>query len=591
LRLLVEIAVRQAPLQDSGERGENLVGMSRGSCESGSSRACPRVTFFNSSRSRILLAVLLVLSVILGYCAILAEPLGGEDPSADEGTARALAGIAPEIRSGPPEPFPATSGVEGNYSFWVRDADSTSLNLTWDWGDGIVETSDMTIVANVNTKIYGLHAYNPVPEQGRSNYNITYNFNLTIEDPEFNLDYDITVVSCLVNVTNGSPSGLALAINATAVDPSEDVYIMASAYDSEGEALTWVFTFNDLVQDYRVLVSHTPATAPGQRVWNNITHTFGTVGQHKVTMNVSDALVPYQQFPHNLSTKIDVEVSINTIPEVSDTIATDPSSLVVVASIGYGLMNYSIEAFDNDGDVLTVTWNFGDGTPEVVNVSAGGTATYFFVQTRNYTDGGIFNITVNVTDGRVGHETSLYRIVLVNSTNEPPSLVLASPLYWGNGSYGAPNQTVNFTLVLTDPEQDVISVTIDFGDGSPKLFVNLTEFVDGNATYLFQHIYAEVKDYEVLINYTDNKAYGRFNHYRNVSLMVKIYVPAPPIVVIWNWWDYTSLGLLAMIPVVAVVRWVIVGRRRKQLEREGMTLEEWKLISDEMGKQEMEKKY
>jgi hypothetical protein len=46
----------------------------------------------------------------------------------------------------------------------------------------------------------------------------------------------------------------------------------------------------------------------------------------------------------------------------------------------------------------------------------------------------------------------------------------------------------------------------------------------------------------------------------------------------WSWWDYTSLGLFCVIPVPIAVQFLLIRRKRKALEEEGMSLEEWKLI-------------
>ena len=535
------------------------------------------------------MSLLFILGLVISYYAVFTEPPEDLDSSPEQKVARVMAGQLPEIRTKPLDPYPANAGTENNFSFIIRDNDSAELNLTWDWGDGIVETTNVSGTPGTNIRIYRYHTYNPPYEPGRSNYNVSYFFNLTVEDWDLNSVYELTEVNVTVPVTNISPGDFSLAINETIVDPSAEVYIMASVVDAEGEALTWTFTFNDSVQDYDVKVFHTNVTAPGERVWNNVTHVFGTVGLHKVTLNVSDALQPYQVWPHNVSHSFSVNVAINNVPQVSSVIGTNPTDLIVNLDVGYAQMEYSVQAFDQDGDVLTLTWNFDDGQPEEINVSVGGTSTYTFVQIRNYTDEGVFNVTVNVTDGRPGHTVSLYKVVTVLSTNAAPSLRNAAPTYWGNGSFGAPNQTVNFTLKIYDAEEDPLTVMVDFGDGSPKLFANLTEFVDGNTTLTFQHSYERIGNYTVHINYTDSKI-GLSEHDMNVTLDVKIYEPRPYIPVIWDWWDYTSLSLFCMIPVIAVVRFVMVGRQRKQLEKEGMTLEEWKLITGEKAQLEKEKK-
>jgi len=357
------------------------------------------------------------------------------------------------------------------------------------------------------------------------------------------------------------------------------VLISANASDPEGEPLTWTFEFNNSVEVYDIVVNYTAATAPGEVVWVYFPVAFATPGNYTITLNLTDALPPYQVWPHNISESMTIEVVGNSIPNVLNTINVDPDSPVVPSEAGYVVVNFSIQADDPDGDVLTVTWNFDDGSPEVVNTSAGGKYTYDFVQIRNFTAAGVFNITVLVTDGRPGHETLVYRNITVGSENRPPSM--ASFYYTlSAGTKARANETVNFTMVIRDAELDPVEVVIDFGDNSSRLFLNLTEFVDGNLTYSFAHVYTKVGNYSITIWYTDNKI-GYFQHNKTYTTSIKVEEPRVYEVRVWDWWDYFTLSLVFIAPMLVVLRFAVISRRRKSLEAEGMTLEEWKLITSE----------
>jgi hypothetical protein len=149
------------------------------------------------------------------------------------------------------------------------------------------------------------------------------------------------------------------------------------------------------------------------------------------------------------------------------------------------------------------------------------------------------------------------------------------------GTNARVNETLNFTMVIHDAELDSIEVVIDFGDNSSRLYLNLTEFVNGNLTYIFTHVYSKVGSYSITIWYTDNKI-GLFLHNKEFTTSVTIEEPIVVEVRIWDWWDYFTLSLVALAPVLVVLRIAVISRRRKSVEAEGMTLEEWKLITSEV---------
>lgn len=533
--------------------------------------------------------VLLVVALLVSPAACLLGLAGaGDDAIADtrnyhDQTAYALGTGSPPLFYITPTPDPLKLEKDQVWTFmiYVADPDGDPLHVVWDWGDGTVSVDD-TGPSLPYVMLMQSHAWSPdVPGVGvGGDYGvyIPFTLNISLNDGNGNEVWDLTSI-LIIMPENGYPS-LNITIPYARVDPTDVVTIVANASDPEGEALTWTFTFNNGTEDYHVEVYHTPPTAPNQVVWNNITHVFGAVGRYKVTLNVSDAPVPYQVYPHNLSKEATIDVVVNLAPQVLAVINANPHEPIITSEKGFVLVNYSVEAADPDGDILTVTWDFGDGTPPVVNRSAGGTGKYVFVQVRNYTNGGVFNITVHVTDGRAGHDVLLYRTMWVNSTNKPPSIVLFDFRLSG-GNYARPNETINFTLVIMDPESDPIEVFIDWGDGTPLEHLVLSEFVNRNATVLLQHSYAAVGNYTINITYTDNKV-GLFKHNKSIESSIWVYVPPPVVIERWSWWDYTSLGLFCMIPVLIAARAIQVARRRKRLEEEGMTLEEWKLIKSEL---------
>jgi hypothetical protein len=516
------------------------------------------------------------------------------DEEGDSRTVRIMAGTAPEFYDDPQDPSSGNWNTTFNFTAWVFDFENDIMTVTWDWGDG----SPLEVSYTGDTTPYGgywllqnEHIYNPyVPGRGNldgTEYEPLW-MNITLDDGNGNNVSDMTRVEVVLPPNRG-PSSASATLPTGIVEPSNVVTINTSSFDREGDQLTWTYVFNDSASDYLTIVNHTPRSDANQTVWSNITVVFDAEGYYNVTIYVSDALEPYQIFPHNTSQRYGpIRVLMNRNPNVATAININPGVPVVDMNIGYILVNFTFEAFDLDGDVMNVTWDFADGTANVTNTSiAGFTGTQFFYQTRNYTNGGSFNISVTVTDGRPGHEVVVYQLLNVTSNNMPPSVTRFNFSY-ATLDYALVNETVDFTLVIFEPERDPVELIIDFGDNSTRLYMNLTEFVDYNVTVVFNHTFKDLGNYTVKIWYTDNKI-GVFNHTKESNVTVKVKTPVVVVPIIWTWWDYTSLALFCMIPVTIAMQFVFMKRRRKSIEAEGMSVDEWKLRRSQSLDLELEK--
>lgn len=483
-------------------------------------------------------------------------------------------GTPPYFVVEPKDPTTGNAFTLISFTAIVKDNDSDMLNITWEWGDGTDNETSTTGPAGGNTVIARSHYYNLTTWKRRMTMNIT------LDDGNGNLVTAKTTVD-ITNLANLEPQVMDLHAYPLEVEPGEETTIFANATDGDGDPLTWTFEIRNSTDVIDVIVDETAATAPGEVVPYVLPYAFPEAGDYSIALNVSDALRPFQVWPHNVSLSgLTISVVENRVPSALATLNVDPASPIVQSGVGYVLVNYSFPASDPDGDVLTVTWDFDDGSPEVVNISAGGTTQYEFVQQRNYTDAGEFNITVVVTDGRPGHEVMIFMNITIGSNNRPPNVATLVPILSG-GSKARANETLSFTMVIQDAEFDPIEVVIDFGDNSTRLYLNLTDYVDGNLTAIFEHMYTEVGNYTITVWYTDNKI-GLFEHEKEYLTIVTIEEPLIVEKRIWDWWDYFTLGLVGLIPVLIALRMIFVSRRRKMVEAQGMSLEEWKLVSKEM---------
>jgi len=470
------------------------------------------------------------------------------------------------------DPLTGASGALLYDSVIVADWDSDVVTIHWDYGDG-TWSENVTVAPPEGIQVNTSHVWNHVPEPGRGGYDVNYSYNVTIWD-EFNPPAEYDSIARISVPPNVGPT-LGIRASAQTLDPNDEVTLYINATDYEGDPLTWMVNWSDGT----VEVFHTPASAPNQLVWNNRSHVFGAVGVFPVRVNLSDALPPYQVGSHNVSTDLQITTVSNSMP--SGTLNSDPAYPEVNTTIGYLDVRFILYTSDVDGDVVTVTWDMGDGGPPRTNASLGGIDNEF-IQILRVTDEGFINVTVVISDGRPGHVVTVNKTVKIQSTNRPPDMVGPTIILDTGDSYGRPNRSIGFTLVVNDPEGDVVSIIWNWGDNSSLVYLNVSEYdANGNATITLNHTYTRQGTFTIVINWTDNKI-GILDHVGNITSVITVFVPAvnPPDT--WSWWDYTSLGLFLMIPIVILVRMIIVGRRRRAYEARGTSLEEMKLRKEEL---------
>jgi PKD repeat protein len=157
---------------------------------------------------------------------------------------------------------------------------------------------------------------------------------------------------------------------------------------------------------------------------------------------------------------------------------------------------------DADNDTLTFIWDFGD------NTTAQGP-----VVTHRYPNVGKYNVTLNVSDGK--SSSTATQVETVYQANRPPAPVLrATPLvaFIGDG--------IEFNAsASTDPDNDSLLATWDFGDGS-----------SGNGL-------AAIHAFSATGNYTATATVSDGELSRTANLIVTI-VPRATILLDWNQTDY-----------------------------------------------------
>ena len=480
-----------------------------------------------------------------------------------------------------PTNYDVSIGIQYNFTTVVADVDDDPLTVTWDFGDGSDLAVNTTGPAASGIAVTQSHVWSPELEPGVGDYFIYFYMNITLDDGLGHTTQFSTRISIYVP-WNFSPDG-SFWTDSSYVDPTDIVVLYADATDPEGDPLTWTYTFSNETETYHTEVYHTPATAANTTVWSNITHTFAVEGAYTVTLWLSDAvLLENQVFPHNLSKEVRLTSSENQIPGVLENITFYPQLIFFNASLGYASAQLSIQANDFDGDVLTVTWDFGDGTDQAVDYSPGGsTQVYEFVQMHDYGDSGAYNVSCSVTDGRPGHEIVRYGSLVIRSNNSAPDM-MGLLLNLSNSNFAAVNSTVRLTIILNDAELDAIDVWWSFGDNSSIVLSNITEFDDeGNGTSEVSHVYSSLGSFTVQIWFTDNKFDDSWhNSSWNATVAVReAWVPESNL---WDLWDYLGLGIV-LCSFGAIVAFTVYMRSfRRKLDDKGMTYEEYKIKKKEL---------
>ncbi len=152
--------------------------------------------------------------------------------------------------------------------------------------------------------------------------------------------------------------------------PGEDVQFDASdTIDPDGDTMTYLWLFGD----------DSPPQFPSQIP--TISHTYAEAGTYTVTLTVTDGV----NTPVIETTTVEIGVTSNT-PPVSD--AGGPYSGTAGQAVGLD----GSGSVDIDGDTLTYSWDFGDGSP----ASASSTVPTI---SHTYANAGTYTAVLTVDDG------------------------------------------------------------------------------------------------------------------------------------------------------------------------------------------------
>ena len=325
-----------------------------------------------------------------------------------------ISNLAPSIGT-----FAVPSGVEGevlNFAASATDPGSDTLSFLWNFGDG-----SPSVTAAQTTHVFD--------DEG------SYTVSLTVSDGDGGTD----TASGSSVLTNAAPSIDSLTGNTTGL---------------EGQTLSWTAVVTDPGAADSVTVEWTFGDASSPATGSSVSHAYPDEGTFVITAVASDN--------DGASTTAYLTVTVsNDGPSIT--------SMTVPAGQEGSPVSVSAEATDPGGDVLTYSWDFGDGSPATSGQSLSHT----------YDDDGTYVVQVTATDP-VGASSSLSTAAVI--ANVAPSIdSLSAP------SSGLEGESLSFSATASDPSAaDTITLSFswDFGDGSePASGSTATHTYDDDGTF------------------------------------------------------------------------------------------------------------
>ncbi len=363
----------------------------------------------------------------------------------------------------------------------VRDADGSvdtdTVAVTTLNANPVANTGpDLTATEGVRLDLLGL-----VFDPGTADA-FTYSWDFNYDGVNFTPDPDVTGASTSVTYANG-PDTVTVALRVRDDDypypttgggeigegfdtlvvtvnnaPPSAIMIVDAPYSGvQGQPVTLTGSAADVGPDtltYEWDVNYDGVNFTTDVTGNPVTYTWPNGGLYTIALRVTDN-------DGGVSDVVSTQVNIDNIPTA---VAGGPYS----GNEGSPILFNGTGSSDPDGDGLTYTWNFGDGSPTTNGITV----------THVYSRSGAFTATLQVDDGRGGTDTDQ---TLVTVNNLPPTAVANA-----NPTSAAEGTPITFDgSGSSDPGAgDILTYQWNFGDGSPVVTgMNVTHAYPDNGVF------------------------------------------------------------------------------------------------------------
>ncbi|MES9942146.1 MAG: PKD domain-containing protein [Candidatus Thiodiazotropha sp. 6PLUC2] len=323
-------------------------------------------------------------------------------------------------------PYSGTQNVELSFDASnSSDTDGIITSYAWDFGDG-----------SSGNGVQAAHTYTST-----GSFNVT----LIVTDDQGNS----TTASTAVSIGAGNQPPVANAMGPYTSQADETITFDGSgSTDADGMITSYDWNFGD--------GSFGTGISP--------THAYADSGTYNVTLTVTDD-----------NNAVDSDVTSVSVEQGNLAPAADPRGPYA------GTVNESIafdasSSSDTDGQIVSYTWDFGDGT-----TGTGVTPSH------SYTDSGVYNISLQVTDDSGSTATGSTTATIGDVVNEPPAAVTDGPYT------GTVNQPLDLSAAdSTDSDGLITTYAWDFGDGNSANGVNVT------------HTYSDAGSFNITLTVTDS---------------------------------------------------------------------------------------
>ncbi|MEO7993931.1 MAG: PKD domain-containing protein [bacterium] len=322
------------------------------------------------------------------------------------------------------------------------------VTYAWDFGDGI----------GTSTEANPTYTYTTVPKKG------FYSISLSITDD--GVPPKTGIGAAAIQVTAPFDATLPYAI-IVPQDPTSDIAPLEVTFDGSGSyspigtnIVDWAWIFSD----------------GGNDTGSNVTYTFANPGNYTVFLTVTDDSVPAK----TALTAIPVYVGLTPPIGQGQLVFARATALPGEVTLGDPITFSSLGTHDPEGGAWQViSWNFGDGSPNVTDLNPDHT----------YAALGTYQVVLTVTEQmippdplRFTQTTLPVRVVTSTVVNEPPVVLAAADDYFT----GDAPQTINFAALFgtdTDGTLTEASYLWDFGDGNNGLGSTPSHQYDANGIY------------------------------------------------------------------------------------------------------------